>query len=105
VDEIVRTTNEPGPYVLKIDTEGNELNVLRGACDTLEDTWLVIAEVSVHERFHGSYRFFDLLSFMDRAGFEVGNVLTDPKPGSMVKFLDIAFVRKADAPAPTDAAS
>ena len=42
------------PLLLKIDTEGYELNVIRGGAAFLRQTDVVIAEVSVAERLSGS---------------------------------------------------
>ncbi|MEW6404723.1 MAG: FkbM family methyltransferase, partial [Chloroflexota bacterium] len=52
------------PILLKIDTEGHELSVLKGAGALLQIVDMVIAEVSVAERFEGSYEFEDLILFM-----------------------------------------
>jgi hypothetical protein len=47
---------------LKIDAEGSQLEVIRGATETLSQTSFIIAEVSVSPRFPGSYRFAEFLA-------------------------------------------
>ncbi|MEL7183362.1 MAG: FkbM family methyltransferase, partial [Pseudomonadota bacterium] len=54
------TDGRNGPFGLKIDTEGHELEVLKGATATLERCEFVIAEVSIKKRFAQGYRFSDV---------------------------------------------
>ena len=61
----------PGPFGLKIDTEGHELEVLKGAVRTLRRCEFVIAELSIKKRFAGGYRFSEAIAFMAAQGFEV----------------------------------
>jgi FkbM family methyltransferase len=63
------------PVLLKIDTEGHELNALQGATSLLSVTDTVIAEVSISRRFQGSYTFEDLILFMRESGFALSSFL------------------------------
>ena len=45
VDTLVAEHNMPGPYFLKFDTHGVELDVLKGAAETLKATNLIMMEV------------------------------------------------------------
>ena len=65
------TADLPGKFGLKIDTEGNELAVIRGAEETLKRTEFVIAEVSVKRRFKDGYRFSEFVAEMGKHGFEL----------------------------------
>ncbi|MEM7644464.1 MAG: FkbM family methyltransferase [Pseudomonadota bacterium] len=65
-----------GPFGLKIDTEGHELDVLRGAERTLAQCEFVIAEVSIKKRFRQGYRFSDVIEFMASRGFQVYSFLS-----------------------------
>jgi FkbM family methyltransferase len=80
-----------GPFGIKIDTEGYELEVIKGAKKTLKDTEFVIAEVSVRERFAGGYRFSELIAEMGKNGFEPLDFLTPLRPGTTD--CDILFAR------------
>lgn len=80
-----------GPFGLKIDVEGFELSVLKGAVETLKQTQFVIAEVSVRPRFKGSYSFAEIVSWLDLHGFKFLAVLNDG-PG-INAFFDCMFVR------------
>ena len=74
LDEIVK--GYPSPFGLKIDTEGHELEVLKGAKETLKSCAFCIAETSIKRRFENNYRFSDIIEFMASAGFEVHSFLS-----------------------------
>ena len=61
IDEMVASRKLEGPFGLKIDTEGFELEVLRGAPATLKDCQFVITETSTAKRFEGGYESVDLI--------------------------------------------
>ena len=63
------------PFGLKIDTEGFEDQVIRGATNFLRRTEFVIAEVSVAERFVDSYTFAEFTELMDENDFFLWDVL------------------------------
>ncbi len=78
------------PFGLKIDTEGHELEVLRGAAATLDRTAFVQMEVSVKHRFVGGYRFADAIAARAGHGFVLLDIL-NLAPRSP-KFLECLFV-------------
>ncbi|MEY2876371.1 MAG: hypothetical protein RLZZ373_3742, partial [Pseudomonadota bacterium] len=83
------------PYLLKIDTEGFEMEVLKGAERTLEATGAVIAECSVAPRFTGSYEAAELIGYLADRGFrlyDLLNVRTIGRTGP-INYLDAVFVR------------
>ena len=91
IDTIVEELQLEGPFMLKIDTEGHELNVIKGATETLKNTDLVVAEVSVAKRFNNSYKFSDFIKEMEIHGFELLDILTYSK--TPPKFLDAVFTK------------
>ncbi len=86
-----------GPILLKIDTEGHELEVINGGGDFLRRVDVVVAEVSVAPRFEGAYSFSEFIAAMDRRGFEVCDFLrmSYMRGAAGTQFADIAFKRKA----------
>jgi len=101
IDRIIADHTFPAPFGLKIDTEGAELEVIRGAAATLERTLFVIAEVGVlHDRFEGSYSFAQFITAMDQAGFEVCDLLAIGRcrSSSHVSFVDLVFQRRGNSP-------
>jgi FkbM family methyltransferase len=96
LDGLVESRGLSGPFGLKIDTEGFELEVLRGAAATLRDTRFVIAEISVQRRFEGSYTFAELVKHMDAGGFDVDSILTANRDaGGIIRYVDLLFVRRS----------
>ncbi|MGA2434717.1 MAG: FkbM family methyltransferase [Bryobacteraceae bacterium] len=95
LDRVVANHPCPRPFGLKIDAEGAELDIVRGAASTLRDTEFIIAEVSVLERFEGSYRFAGFIAEMDRLGFTVCDILDIGRANSThVTYFDLVFQRK-----------
>ena len=98
LDQILRDNPDlEAPFLLKIDTEGHELDVVEGAGELLQRTEVVIAEVSVAERFEVGYRFEEFVAAMSARGFRVFDFLRIPyvkgEPGT--RFADVVF-RKAE---------
>lgn len=95
LDAIVAQRSLTGPFGIKVDTEGYELEVLSGATGIFPQTEFVIAEVSVKRRFVNGYRFSDLVIFMHEHGFEFLDTMTFKRRPAA--WLDCLFVR-ADSP-------
>ena len=91
LDDLLADVPVPQPFGLKIDTEGYELEVLKGARKTLENTEFVIAEVSVKKRFVNSYRFSEVVSFLGSQNFELIDILNF-RPRTQ-RFYDCLFMR------------
>lgn len=93
LDNLIRKHKQivPGPYLLKIDTEGYELEVLKGAIDTIKECKYIIAETSVAKRFEGSYSFEDMILFMVEHNFKVETILSS---GGGFRIVDILFANK-----------
>lgn len=90
LDDIVIPSD--GPFGLKVDTEGAELSVLKGATTTLAMCEFVIAEVSIKRRYEDGYYFSELCSLMGKHGFEPIEILN---PIWRVHiFWDLLFVRR-----------
>jgi len=80
------------PFGLKIDTEGCELDVVRGAREFMRETLFVIVEVNVLNRFPGSYRFAEFIAAMDEVGFELCDILDIARTSATdVNFVDLIF--------------
>lgn len=78
LDTLLAERHIDGPFGLKIDTEGFELEVLKGATQTLRNTKFVFAEINLVERFEGSYRPSEMFEVLAQHGFE----LADPIPNA-----------------------
>lgn len=58
-----------GPYAMKLDTQGFELHVLRGAPNTLGRTKVVMVEMSLAPLYAGGASFLDVYRFFEDNGF------------------------------------
>lgn len=90
LDELLTEKGYAGPFGLKVDTEGFDLDVLKGAVQTLRETHFVFTEASLRRRFEGGYRFSELVSYMAEQGFEVADVIPHRSHNRLV---DVLFVR------------
>ncbi|MFC5583262.1 FkbM family methyltransferase [Rhodanobacter terrae] len=84
-----------GPFFVKIDTEGFELEVLRGAVKILEQTDVVLMEVAILKRQEGEPDLIEIGAFMKSNGFRLIDfpVLTQQKTGGPLLYVDVAFAR------------
>lgn len=85
------------PVLLKIDVQGGELGVLRGAERSLQHVDAVLVECSFVEFYDGQPLAHDVLDFLGEQGFRLtgaGTPTTDAN-GSVVQ-IDLLFVRRSD---------
>lgn len=72
LDTVIGRTATPhnvGPWILKIDVQGAELDVLRGGVHVLQNCEVVLMELSTIEYDAGSPLFAEAIAYMDAAGF------------------------------------
>lgn len=95
LDDIVAELGLAGPYGLKIDVEGFELDVLKGAANILSQVEFIITEASIKRRFVNGSRFSDLVALLRQHDFELLDML---RPGALPHaWADFLFVRNSDA--------
>lgn len=86
LDNLIDSTKlklEEQIVLLKIDTEGGELNVIRGATETLKNCDFVITETSIMKRHENSYQFAELISLMSENDFELFDIITVTRKKSL----------------------
>lgn len=90
VDEVLK------PIGLKVDTEGADLDVLQGAEQILKECSFVVVETSIRRKYIDSYRFSELVRFMEDRNFYIGTFLqASPKQeDGIVRGADILFFNK-----------
>jgi hypothetical protein len=95
LDELVAERGRAGPYVVKVDVEGAELEVLGGAQRVLREAELVLLEVSLFQLVPEAPQLHDVVSWMREHGFVVAalyNGHNRPLDGQLAQ-IDIAFVQ------------
>jgi len=94
IDEVCAERGLDGPYVMKIDVQGAELRVLKGAARTLRQCEVVILEVTLFGTMIGGPQFADVVSYMQERGFvvyDMWGMLYRPLDGALAQ-IDMAFV-------------
>jgi FkbM family methyltransferase len=87
------------PVFLKLDTQGAEIEVLKGLGSRIGEIDLLIVETTMMPMRHGIPQFADVVRFCDDAGFAVYDVLEGHMralDGALAQ-IDLAFVRKDSA--------
>ncbi|MBF0276521.1 MAG: FkbM family methyltransferase [SAR324 cluster bacterium] len=96
VDRLFAQHQLHGPIVLKIDVQGAEIDVLAGAIQTLEQTELVLLEVSFFQFYESGPQFYDVLVTMKNHGFVAYDFFgghNRPFDGALAQ-IDVVFVKE-----------
>ena len=80
--------------LVKIDVQGAELDVLRGATERMHHVEVLITELSLHEANHGAPRFTEAMAAIDELGFAMFDMATLPRVDGLLLQVDGIFVRK-----------
>ena len=88
-----------GPYLLKVDVEGAEMDVMDGASKTLEMTDVVILEVTFIARLINAPEFTDIIKHMDGLGFVAYDIydLTTKGEDDFLFQANMTFVKRDSA--------
>ena len=91
------TANWPKPWLLKIDVEGFETEVMRGASGLLPDVRMVIAEIALGKVYEDT-DFIDTLVSFRQLGFELYDIINMMARGrhGRVTMIDGVFLRPED---------
>jgi len=96
IDSIVADRRLSGPYLIKVDVQGAELDVLDGCEDILNETEVVALEVSMFQFMQDSPEFHDVVVYMKQKGFVAFDIIPGwnrPLDDSLGQ-VDIVFVRE-----------
>lgn len=75
IDDLVAEHGASGPFLIKIDTEGSELDVLRGAANTLRDTEMIILESRLRP-IGKAPQVYEIVAFLYQRGFVLYDIIT-----------------------------
>lgn len=95
LDSLVEEKRAVGPFLLKIDTEGSELEVLLGASQMLKQTEVIILEARVRP-VGSAPQFFEILQFLKSCGFVLYDLIDRNyhDRDKTLKQLDIVVVKE-----------
>jgi FkbM family methyltransferase len=74
----IEKVSELGVDALKIDAQGNELPILRGAESVLKEVFLIEIESGLHKNYENETTFDELCPFLNQKGFICMEVFTQP---------------------------
>lgn len=69
IDSLYKKLKLKAPFLLKVDVQGSELSVLRGATKALQDSEVVLLEVHFFEFFIHGPKFYNIVHYMKQQGF------------------------------------
>lgn len=94
---------------IKLDTQGTELDILLGSVNSLKSVLAVEIEVEFIEIYEGQPLFSDILSFMNKNGFQFYDFITEYRYGrqelnkkGQLAFADALFMRTPEYILATD---
>lgn len=95
LESLVSISSEARPSLLKIDTQGYELEVLAGAVNLLSSIDILIIECSFHAFRHSGAEIDDIFAFMKRQGFKPYDLLEGHYRSldSALAQVDVVFIR------------
>lgn len=101
LDAIVRASElARAPYLLKIDVQGFEWEVLQGATGILPDVAVILCEVNAEDFYAGQAGFEQIYLFMREHSFklvDIGEPIRARATGEVLYF-DVAFLKPAAEP-------
>jgi FkbM family methyltransferase len=94
IDELIRDREAKAPYLIKLDVQGAELDVLAGATDALSHAELVLLEALFFPFYEEAGDFGEIVTMMLSKGFVVFDIVDlgyRPIDGALAQ-ADVAFV-------------
>lgn len=95
LDDYRQENNLHAPDLLKLDVQGYELEVLKGAEKCLHSAKAVITEVSFVRYYENQCLFQDLVSHLAQFDFSVAAFAVCTPVGSIVNVTDVLFLKRA----------
>ena len=99
LDQLIDEFDPPGPYLIKIDVQGLELEVLKGLDRHSDKAEVVVLETSLwaDRKKSGAPNFAETIAYMAGRGFvlyDLANVAYRPRDGAIAE-MDLVFCRPA----------
>jgi FkbM family methyltransferase len=93
LDALVSSGAARAPDLIKLDVQGYELEVLKGAEESLKGARAVLSEVSFRSFYEGQALFGDILVHLQERGFRLHAFGSDLTPGEPLAQADALFLR------------
>jgi FkbM family methyltransferase len=96
IDDVIKEKDLHGPYFLKLDVQGAELDALEGCRETLLKTDVVAMEISLFKFMKTAPELFEVIAFMKNRGFVAFDIVLQwnrPLDNALGQ-IDIIFVQE-----------
>lgn len=95
IDTMWDTLNFTGPALLKVDVQGGELEVLKGAEKTLPNFEMIVLETPLTQNYVGAPIFHEYIAYLAARDFVLYDIIhTGYADTGMLAELDLVFVKK-----------
>ncbi|HLN55267.1 MAG TPA: FkbM family methyltransferase [Bacteroidales bacterium] len=88
-------TNPRDIGIMKIDVQGYEMNVLKGAEKTLERTKVIVLEANNHEGYSGAPKYYETDEFLRNHNFTLYDILPSIFEKGKLKEWDVIYLNKS----------
>jgi FkbM family methyltransferase len=95
MDDLIDAGTLPVPEVIKMDVQGYELKVLKGAGKYLSEVKYIIAEVAFKEYYHNQPLFVDIANYLLTYNFDVYAFGQNTPTGLPLGQIDVLFKRRS----------
>lgn len=98
VDQYASVNHIDNIYLIKIDVQGYEMHVLRGAEETLEKAQYILVEAGIQRLYEGAPRFSDVFEYLSDRGFHLMSLRAWHRGNRVLMETDMLFRRNDLAP-------
>jgi len=81
--------------ILKIDVQGFEMEVLKGAAKTLKRTDIIVLEVNNHYGYKGSAKYYEIDKYLRENNFSLYNIFPSVIDGGRLKEWDMIYMNSS----------
>ena len=95
LDNVIKINQLPLPNFIKIDTQGSELDILKGAKNSLDECSLILLECPVIEYNKNSPYFKEYIDFMNTINFIPYDLVEVHKMDNVLIQIEVLFIKKS----------
>ncbi len=95
IDSIIKLNNLPLPNFIKIDTQGSELDILKGANKSISNCFLIYLECPIIEYNLRSPNLNNYIEYLNTIGFVPYDICETHKIDNILIQIDVLFIKKS----------
>jgi FkbM family methyltransferase len=94
LDKLAKENSLPKPDLIKLDTQGSEIDILKGGMNALESASLVLIECPIVKYNIGAPNIHEYIVFLQSCGFVPIDLMETHFVGKIVAQIDLLFMRE-----------